>query len=301
MDITNPAVITDENGMGAALADYDEDGDIDFFVTSIWDPDGVPNGNWGTTGNRLYRNRGDGTFEDATDAAGVRQGYWGWGACFADFDNDGDLDLFHTNGFPANAATEFHLDPARLFLSRGDGTFAESSATYGPLQPGQGRGVICFDADRDGDLDLLVPQNSDRHLFFRNEGPPNDAASGRAWLDVRLQQEGANTQGVGALVSLWAAGRKQTRLILPGSNFLSQNPAEAHFGLGNAGQVDRVEVRWPDGEISLFEDLVPGRLWVLSRGAPPAVEIPVFGSSADFSFALLLLIAALWRLALIGR
>jgi len=70
-------VISDENGMGAAVGDYDNDGDLDWFVTSIFDPDGAADGNWGITGNRLYRNQGDGTFEDATDEAGVRHGFWG--------------------------------------------------------------------------------------------------------------------------------------------------------------------------------------------------------------------------------
>lgn len=71
------SVLTDGNGMGAAVGDYDGDGDLDWFVSSIWDPNGVAEGNWDVTGNRLYRNRGDGSFEDATEAAGVREGYWG--------------------------------------------------------------------------------------------------------------------------------------------------------------------------------------------------------------------------------
>ena len=82
-------VISERNGMGAAVGDYDNDGDLDWFVSGISDPNGIPEGNWGANGNRLYRNRGDGSFDDATDEAGVREGYWGWGSCFADFDNDG--------------------------------------------------------------------------------------------------------------------------------------------------------------------------------------------------------------------
>ncbi|MEE8523877.1 MAG: VCBS repeat-containing protein, partial [Thermoanaerobaculia bacterium] len=95
--VATTGVISDENGMGSAVGDVDNDGDLDWFVSSIWDPDGIADGNWGITGNRLYRNNGDWSgsnfgFEDATDGAGVRQGYWGWGSCFADFDNDGWLD-----------------------------------------------------------------------------------------------------------------------------------------------------------------------------------------------------------------
>ena len=93
------SVLSDENGMGASVGDYDNDGDLDWFVTSIWDPDGFPEGKWGVTGNRLYENDGRGGFTDVSVPAGTRKGYWGWGSCFADFDNDGNLDIFHVNGW----------------------------------------------------------------------------------------------------------------------------------------------------------------------------------------------------------
>jgi hypothetical protein len=88
---TDPATITDENGMGSALGDYDSDGDLDWFVSSILSTIG------GQSGNRMYRND-LGAFSEVTELAGVRDGGWGWGACFADLENDGDLDIYHTNG-----------------------------------------------------------------------------------------------------------------------------------------------------------------------------------------------------------
>ena len=137
---TGGEVITDENGMGAAVGDYDRDGDLDWFVTSIHDADG--SSDFGPTGNRLYRNiDGSGQFSDATEDAGVREGGWGWGTCFADFDNDGYLDLFQTNGWFVEyvedaegelvETSQFVEDPSRLFMSDGDGTFSERASELG--------------------------------------------------------------------------------------------------------------------------------------------------------------------------
>ena len=112
---TDRTVITDDSGMGSSIGDYDNDGDLDWFLTAIYQEPTVPGG---YTGNRLYRNEGGGVFSDATDEAGVRDGGWGWGSCMEDFDNDGDLDIFHTNGFDSdfavNAGFEFDLAKGRL-------------------------------------------------------------------------------------------------------------------------------------------------------------------------------------------
>lgn len=243
IDVTT-AVISDENGMGAAVGDYDNDGHLDWFVSSIADPDGVPEGFWGTTGNRMYRNRGDGTFEDRTDRAGVREGFWGWGSTFADLNNDGWLDLCHVNGYgplhdPASA--EFHFDPTRVFLSRRDGTFREVSAALGIEDHGQGRGIVAFDYDRDGDLDLFVANAEQPPLLLRN-----DAGIARHWLTVILHGARPNTQAIGARVTVAAPGMRQMRELRAGSNYVSQDPAEAHFGLDDLSTV-AVTVRWPGG------------------------------------------------------
>ena len=118
-------VIDDKNGMGGTVADYDRDGDLDWFVSSIHTLERDDDDVGSDTGNRLYRNMdGLGNFEDATDEANVRNGDWGWGSCFADFDNDGHLDLFHTNGYP-DVDERYADDPSRLFMSNGDGSFSE--------------------------------------------------------------------------------------------------------------------------------------------------------------------------------
>jgi enediyne biosynthesis protein E4 len=283
--------ITDENGMGSAVGDYDNDGDLDWFVSSIWDPDGNPLGNWGVTGNRLYRNTGSGTFEDATTEAGVREGYWGWGSCFADLNNDGWLDLYHVNGFSVFIAQEFHEDPARLFVSDGDGTFTQRAEALGVADTGQGRGVVCFDYDRDGDIDLFVANNSGFSRLFRNDG-----GNANRWLAVRLRGTPPNTWAVGARIWVTTPSGTQMRELAAGSNFLSSNPIEAHFGLGTTATVPEVRIRWPNGTEEVLTNVASNQ--VLERGQPAAspVEVPTLSGLGVLVSVLLLAGLGVWRL-----
>jgi hypothetical protein len=268
-DATDPAVVTDENGMGAAIGDWDGDGHLDWFVSSIWDPNGTAEGPWGTTGNRLYRGRGDGTFEDATDAAGVRVGYWGWGGTFADLDGDGWLDLFHVNGWPDPRAVEFQSDPARLFVGGAGGAATERSAALGLVDAGEGRGVVAFDYDRDGDLDLFVASNQQPARLWRN-----DRDDGTHFLTVKLRGRAPNTEGIGAMVSLRSGDRTQRRLVRSGSNFESQDPAEAQFGLGTLRTVDELRVDWPDGTTTRTGPLAADRFVTIAAPDPSRPACP---------------------------
>ncbi|MEM7364483.1 MAG: CRTAC1 family protein, partial [Pseudomonadota bacterium] len=238
--VTDRNVIIDQNGMGAAVGDYDNDGDMDWFVTSIMQPPDL-------FGNRLYRNMGSGIFEDATDEAGVADGGWGWGACFADFDNDGYLDIFHVNGWRAgdpdggDGGTE-NGDQVRFFHSRGDSTYEEKASMVGLSDRGQGRGVACFDAERDGDIDIVIANNDqEQFVYYRN-----DSTNTNHHLGIRLVGSGMNTRGIGAWVEVTTSESMQVREVRAGNNYVSQDPPEVHFGLGDATSVD-VVVRWPDG------------------------------------------------------
>ena len=247
-DATTP-VISDENGMGAAVGDYDNDGDVDWFVASIFDETGVPNAEWGITGNRMYANRGDGSFDDATDIAGVRRGGWGWGASFVDVDNDGWLDLFQVNGWPFEVET-FLADPSRLFMNAGDGTFLERSSEAGAADTGQGRGVVCFDYDRDGDIDLFITNYRSAPVLLRN-----DSDNGNAWLTLSLRGPARNVQAIGARVRIESGGLTQAREVGCGNNYLSQNPAELHVGMGTHERADRIRIDWPDGAVTTLLDV----------------------------------------------
>ena len=274
---TDPAVITDENGMGTSIEDYDHDGDLDWFVSSIWDPDEETP--WGSSGNRLYRNRGDGSFEDATDEAGVRIGFWGWASCFADLDNDRHLDLFHVNGFVPLAGNRddrlpigavFWDDPSRLFMSNGDGTFQERSVELGLDDRAQGRGVVCFDYDRDGDVDIFMANNSQPHALFRNDG-----GNLKNFLSVRLEGGDGNTEAVGARLFLTAEGMTQMRETRGGSNYVSQQPGEVHFGLGDVEIIDELKVIWPGGQVVIYLNLPANQPLTLTQPAPLSGSPPL--------------------------
>jgi len=263
---------TDENGMGSTFGDYDGDGDLDWFVTSIFDPaatcDTEPCG-WGYTGNRLYRNEGGRTFSDATDAAGVRDGAWGWGAAFLDAENDGDLDLVMTNGvrFPGiDIDAPFEHDAMRLWRNDGPGAMTELAAAAGLDDTESGKGLLVFDYDQDGDQDLFVVNAGGPARLFRNDSTPAGS-----WLRVRLVGRGSSSEGFGARVSVRVTPTSPwlVREIGAATHYLGQSERVAHFGLGpGVAQVARVVVRWPTGNRQFLEDVPAGRTLVVRELVP---------------------------------
>ena len=292
-NITDRDIISDENGMGSALGDYDNDGDLDWFVTSIYDPNGEAEANWGVTGNRLYRNNssgGDIVLENITDVAGVADGNWGWGACFADFNNDGFLDIFHVNGFGAipddvvsdensvslkeryqGIAHEYLNSLPRLFINQGDGTFRDQAVQWGLMLPSDGRGITCLDYDRDGDMDVALLDHSKGLQFFSNQ-TGNGFAS--RFLSVRLVGAAPNTEALGAKVQVFAdvggefGEQTQTRFSMANTNFNGQNPPDLHFGLGSAQRAD-IAITWPDGVRWQCEEQASNRFLIFDQRSLP--------------------------------
>ncbi len=307
-NITDQSVINDQNGMGAAIADYDHDGDLDWFVSSIKDPNSAE-GNWGISGNRFYRNTTndvvpkDYIFEDVTDTADVREGRWGWGSCFGDFDNDGHPDLYHVNGFsfpqgppaptppvsgppvavppdiplwpPVTASQQvkdFGADLAVFFRSRGDGTFEKGEAeTLGFADNGQGRGLVCFDYDRDGDLDVFIANNQSEPSLYQNN---LNEFSLSHYIDVKLKGLAPNTEGIGARVRVTTGSKTQMQEFRAGSNFESQDPALAHFGLGTSTVIDQFEVTWPDGATTTLKNVAVDQYLTIEDEATPELTWP---------------------------
>jgi hypothetical protein len=137
--------ILESVGSGAAFVDYDGDGRLDIYLVNAWSFEEEPSRVRERGRNALYHNRGEGRFEDVSQAAGVDDDGWGGGVCAGDFDNDGWVDLYVTN-----------FGPNRLYRNRGDGTFEEVAERAGVADSGWGTGASFFDADGDGDLDLYV-------------------------------------------------------------------------------------------------------------------------------------------------
>ena len=212
-DITDRSALADEAAHGAAVGDFDGDGDLDWFVSGIHDPAS------GRVGNRLYRNAGGGVFEDATPGSNLADGGWGWGACAADFDNDGFLDIVHASGWGQVQGKDYSGEATRFFHNAGafgTGVFGERGVELGLGDIRQGRGVACFDADGDGDIDLAVVGNGADHLALYR----NDMENDNHHLGIRLVGAGLNHFGIGVRVTVTAAGRRQVRQVGGGSGFL---------------------------------------------------------------------------------
>ncbi len=232
---------TDKSGMGTTLGDYDRDGDFDWFVTAIYDTTFAG----ANPGNRLYRNNGNRTFTDVTNAAGVRNTgpglSWGWGTTFFDSDNDSDLDLIATDGFPAG----YSGDRTTLWSNNANGTYTDVSVASGIVDTGQGRGLVHLDYDRDGDLDIVIANYGATPIVYRN-----NTDSGSHWLRVETEGTVSNRDGIGAFITVIPNSEQLTQFqvaeISSGSSYLSQSEMAAHFGLGTAGgPIDIVDVEWP--------------------------------------------------------
>jgi hypothetical protein len=253
-------VAGDENGMGATVGDFDGDGNLDWFVTSIFDPLNVcatSNCNWGGTGNRLYLGDGARNFTDAT-SSGVREGGWGWGTTGIDYDNDGRLDIVMTNGIDfsgTNIDRAFNHDASKLWKQTASG-FVDVSVAAGIRDRKSGKGLFKFDYDRDGDQDLFIANANDGPVLYRNElGNTNQ------WLQLELDSTGPNTRAIGARVRLWpnASDAPLVREQSASSNYLSQNETLLHFGLGADNVVSRLEVNWPNGTQTILLDVPAGQ------------------------------------------
>jgi len=251
------------NGMGNCIGDFDNDGRLDWYVTSIYA------GTSFYTGNMLYRNVGPHQFAEIGTQAGVADGGWGWGTVAVDLDHDGWLDIVETNGW---IGTIWQNEPAYVFHNQGGMTFAECAASVGLIHTRQGRGVVAFDYDNDGDQDVAIFATSDRMDLFRNDLDGPQSRSVRFFFDTSERLDLA-PDGFGTRVRISAAGRPQMRYVDGGSNYLSQNELSAHFGVGDAETLDSVVVEWANGQVTARSAVPAGRTYAIRAPLPGDLDV----------------------------
>ena len=247
-------------GMGTDFADYDGDGRLDLVVT-----------NFEMETHNLYKNLGGGLFADATLSSGMAAAtlrFLGFGAVFLDYDNDGSLDLAIANGHVLDNTSHFqsasrYAQRKLLLRNDGRGRFADVAmgAGTGFALERVSRSLVAGDIDNDGDLDLLVTNNGQAANLLRNEG----GNRGNAVL-VQLAGRESNRDGIGARIRATVGGRSQVREIKAGSSYLGQNDRRAHFGVGAAREIERLEVRWPSGRRDVIEHVAVNGILTITEG-----------------------------------
>ncbi len=245
-----------QSNMGIAVADYDNDGWLDLFVT-----------HFSEDYNTLYHNH-LGKFEDVTFQAGLgTAGYrnLAWGATFADFDNDGWKELFVANGhiYPqATQAGNRYFQQNQLYSNLRNGRFAViSDQESGFIDSRSGRGAAFADLRSTGRMNVVV-NNIDSEPFLYESA----RSSSGHWIRFRLVGVKCNRDAIGARVSVTAAGCTQIDEVRSADSFVSSSDVRLHFGLADATTIDKVQIRWPDGSTELLRGLAVDREHVIRQG-----------------------------------
>ncbi|HZE89447.1 MAG TPA: FG-GAP-like repeat-containing protein [Verrucomicrobiae bacterium] len=261
-----------ENGYIAFFSDHDSDGDLDIWTGSLAPWEQVlagyqPGYEPGPVDNipRLYRNNGDGTFTDISIEAGFKYPLGIMAAGVADLDNDGYVDLYLGTGNPELRRVE----PKKLYRNIEGKRFEDITRFSGTGNLGKGHGVTFSDWDADGDLDIYTELGGFFHgdwwhsAFYRNE-----LGNRKHWLNVRLVQPDRNREAIGGRVTIHAGAIRQVQEATAGRGFGSESPPGLHFGLGSLTRVERIDIRWPDGQTQVLTDVAADRTLTVKRGEP---------------------------------
>ncbi len=237
--------------MHGSIGDIDGDGLIDLLVTDL---------RYGA----MYRNIGNGMFEDITEKSGIEAAFGGkgaWGAAFFDFDNDGDLDIFSANG----TAEELILQHPLLLENDGKGNFKDVGAQKNDYfsTKRSGRTVAVWDYDNDGDLDIIVS-----HIDL--QATPtllrNDGGNSNHWLGLNLLGKNGSASAIGAKVIVYSNNKQQVFINQWTTSYLSNNCPRVHIGLGSNDYVDKIEIHWSNGNKEIIDNPSIDRYHTIKEG-----------------------------------
>jgi hypothetical protein len=267
-----------KSGMTASVADVLNQGRFGIYVSNISEEGVLVQGNnfWMPVPDTTLQNV---RYENMANAMGIELGGWSFGAQFGDFNNDGFLDLYVTNGnvsldrnrnywydyskvaggnraIISDAANWPPLDgrslsgyqQKRLWINDGAGQFKEVAQLVGIGDVYDGRSAAVADFGNRGTLDLVVANQRGPLLLYRNTATPENR-----WIKFDLEGGPSNRSAIGAQVRVYWNGQQQIQEVLGGSGFSAQNDRRLHFGLGKVPRIDRAEIRWPSGKLQTIE------------------------------------------------
>ncbi|MFC2097681.1 FG-GAP-like repeat-containing protein [Bacteroidota bacterium] len=243
--------------IGSSWGDYDNDGDLDLFVTNA------------TANNYLYENIGNGNFSKVIDQDIVTDGGECCGSAWGDYDNDGDLDIFLTRG--GYFSTKSNL----LYRNDGFGNFVRVREGVIATDQNSSNGAAWGDYDRDGDLDLFVSNVlnlNENNALYRNNGNANN------WINIKCIGVVSNKSAIGAKVRLKARigneSRWQLRHISGQTGKCAQNSLNVHFGLGDATIIDSIKIEWPSGKLTVQENISVNQfITIIEEGSTKVAKI----------------------------
>ena len=249
-----------QGSMGVDCGDYDNDGWLDFYMTSFQQQFAA-----------LYKNLGNGIFDEVNLITGAGSGtrpYVTWGNSFVDFDNDGDRDIFVACGHLQDNVelyddTKTYLARNILLMNTGDGKFVNVSNESGDGMKIKlsSRGAGFDDLDNDGDIDVVILNSRREPTILRNDSP-----SKGHWIQVRLRGTKSNRDGVGARVKVIAGDLTLVDEVHSGRGYQSHYGMRLHFGLGNRNRIDRIEVHWIGGGSDILKDIAVDHLLTITEG-----------------------------------